>query len=47
MLVVAEGVETQPQFDLLRDLGCDEIQGFLTGKPVTAARLEAQLNVLR
>jgi diguanylate cyclase (GGDEF)-like protein/PAS domain S-box-containing protein len=47
MLVVAEGVETQPQFDLLRDLGCDEIQGFLTGKPVAAAELEAQLTALR
>ncbi|MEK7840375.1 MAG: EAL domain-containing protein, partial [Pseudomonadota bacterium] len=27
--VVAEGVETEAQLELLRDLGCDSIQGFL------------------
>ncbi len=30
--VIAEGVETQEQHDLLRDMGCDQIQGFLHGK---------------
>lgn len=34
MRVVAEGVETQEQFDLLREAGCPIVQGFLTGKPV-------------
>lgn len=34
--VVAEGVETQAQFDWLRDEGCTQIQGFLVGKPVSA-----------
>ncbi len=43
MLVVAEGVETQPQFELLRELGCDEAQGFLLSRPVAAAEFEAQL----
>jgi diguanylate cyclase (GGDEF)-like protein/PAS domain S-box-containing protein len=32
--VIAEGIETQAQFDLLRKLGCDQGQGFLIGRPV-------------
>jgi len=32
--VVAEGVETQAQFDLLRKLGCERAQGYLFSKPV-------------
>jgi EAL domain-containing protein (putative c-di-GMP-specific phosphodiesterase class I) len=47
MLVVAEGVETQAQLALLGDLGCDEVQGFLLGRPVPAASLETQLAALR
>jgi EAL domain-containing protein (putative c-di-GMP-specific phosphodiesterase class I) len=31
--VVAEGVEQQQQFDVLRDMGCDLFQGYLFGKP--------------
>ncbi|WP_018953396.1 EAL domain-containing protein [Thioalkalivibrio sulfidiphilus] len=34
--VVAEGVETQAQLDYLRATGCDKVQGYLTGRPVTA-----------
>ena len=34
--VLAEGVETNAQLDVLRDLGCDEVQGFLMSRPVTA-----------
>ncbi|MGI4766071.1 MAG: EAL domain-containing protein, partial [Janthinobacterium lividum] len=31
--VTAEGVETPAQLDLLRSLGCDQIQGYLVGRP--------------
>ena len=34
--VVAEGVETQSQAELLRDLGCHEMQGYLLGRPMPA-----------
>src|SRR5580658_4433135 len=33
MLVVAEGVETPEERDLLETLGCDLLQGYLLGKP--------------
>ena len=32
--VVAEGVETKEQYELLRKLGCDIIQGFYFSKPL-------------
>jgi EAL domain-containing protein (putative c-di-GMP-specific phosphodiesterase class I) len=35
--VVAEGVETEAQMISLRDYGCDEIQGYLLSRPLTAA----------
>jgi len=38
--VVAEGVETEEQRDHLLALGCDELQGFLFARPMTAAALE-------
>jgi diguanylate cyclase (GGDEF)-like protein/PAS domain S-box-containing protein len=31
--IVAEGVETQAQHDFLTHEGCDEVQGYLTGRP--------------
>ena len=34
MKVVAEGVETQAQMDMLRDLGCERAQGYLFSRPV-------------
>lgn len=34
MKVVAEGVETQAQHDHLRRLRCDQMQGFLLGRPM-------------
>ncbi len=38
--VVAEGVETLAQAALLETLGVDELQGYLYGKPQTAAELD-------
>jgi diguanylate cyclase (GGDEF)-like protein/PAS domain S-box-containing protein len=34
--VIAEGVETQAQWDFLRAEGCDEVQGYLVSRPVAA-----------
>jgi EAL domain-containing protein (putative c-di-GMP-specific phosphodiesterase class I) len=39
MRVVAEGVETERQRDLLVEIGCDELQGFLFAKPMSARSL--------
>ncbi len=44
MRVNAEGVETESQREALRKLGCDELQGFLLGRP---APLEASDEVDR
>jgi len=38
--VVAEGVETQRSFALLRRIGCDYIQGYLIAKPLPAQEFE-------
>jgi diguanylate cyclase (GGDEF)-like protein len=37
--VVAEGVETEQQQDILRGLGCNELQGYLFAKPMPAKAL--------
>ncbi|MDY0746910.1 EAL domain-containing protein [Paucibacter sp. R3-3] len=39
--VVAEGVETQGQHDILLEMQCDELQGFYLARPMSAEALEA------
>ncbi|MDE2299476.1 MAG: EAL domain-containing protein, partial [Burkholderiales bacterium] len=39
--VVAEGVETEQVWALLRDLDCDEAQGYHMGKPMPAGEFRA------
>ncbi len=50
MTTTAEGVETGDEAELIRNLGCDKIQGFYFGRPMTAEdaqRLFAQLRSRR
>ena len=43
LTVVAEGVETAEQLELLREWGCDEVQGYYFYKPMSAAEFEEVL----
>lgn len=38
--VIAEGIETETEFITLKELGCDYIQGYLIGKPMTASEFQ-------
>mgnify|MGYP001348829047 CR=1 FL=1 len=40
--VIAEGVETKEQWECLKELQCDEIQGYLFSKPLSPSDLEEQ-----
>lgn len=40
--VIAEGVETQSQYDLLRRSGCDEVQGYFFSRPLPLADFESK-----
>jgi EAL domain-containing protein (putative c-di-GMP-specific phosphodiesterase class I) len=41
--VVAEGVETEAQLDILRELGCDTVQGYYLARPAPAHLVQLQL----
>ena len=43
MKSVAEGVETKEQWALLKDLGCDYVQGFLFSRPLEYEKFEKLL----
>ncbi len=43
MRVVAEGVQTDTQADLMQELECDEMQGFLIARPMPAADIDTFL----
>jgi predicted signal transduction protein with EAL and GGDEF domain len=43
MTATAEGVETESELAVLRALGCDEVQGYLLGRPGTAKQAEVFL----
>ena len=42
MMVIAEGVESHAQLEFLREHGCDEVQGYLLGRPMKARQFSAQ-----
>jgi EAL domain-containing protein (putative c-di-GMP-specific phosphodiesterase class I) len=44
MTVVAEGIETRDQYERLRDLGCQQGQGFLFSRAVPAGDVRRMLN---
>lgn len=45
--VVAEGVETQAQADILKAAACDYAQGYLFAKPLPPREFEAYLFLAR
>jgi diguanylate cyclase (GGDEF)-like protein len=46
MRVVAEGVETKNQLEILRSLDCDEVQGYYISRPVPPSHVPAMLKDL-
>ena len=44
MKAIAEGVQNIAQFELLRQLGCDAVQGYLLGRPLPAHEITAVLD---
>ena len=40
---IAEGVESEGQVAILKALGCDYVQGYLYGKPMTALQFQKRL----
>jgi len=47
METICEGIETDDQVDLLRNLGCDMAQGFFFSKPMSSEQFEVQLEQIK
>ena len=47
MTTTAEGVETVPQMELLRELGCTEMQGYLFSPAISCAEIQRLLHARR
>ena len=45
--IVAEGVETLAQMTFLRQLGCDQLQGYLFSPPINATAFEEMVRSRR
>jgi diguanylate cyclase len=43
LVVTAEGIETEEQARFLRAIGCDELQGFLFARPMSAGEIGQRL----
>ncbi|MBD9375148.1 EAL domain-containing protein [Rhizobium sp. ARZ01] len=41
LIVTAEGIDSEEQMALLKDMGCDRIQGYLISKPLAVAAVPA------
>ncbi|TXC68660.1 EAL domain-containing protein [Sphingorhabdus soli] len=42
VVCIAEHVENATQFDILREMGCDQVQGFLIGEPMSQVSHQAE-----
>lgn len=38
--IIRYGVETEEQFQFMKEIGCDYIQGYLIGRPVSVEQFE-------
>jgi EAL domain-containing protein (putative c-di-GMP-specific phosphodiesterase class I) len=47
LAIVAEGVETKGQFELLHQLGCDYGQGFYIGRPMSLTEIVETVSTIR
>ncbi|AQS64736.1 putative signaling protein [Rhizobium rhizogenes] len=45
MTTIAEGIETEEQYECVRRLGCDQVQGYLISRPLPAKELVAWSSV--
>ena len=43
MPIIVEGVETKEQYDSLKDLGCEYVQGFYFSRPIGVEKFKALL----